>query len=115
MRANIDDFRRRGATVEYHVVDVLDECALAHLIADVESRHAAINGVVHGAGVIEDKLLADKTSESWSRVVETKVLGLLLLQRHLKPRIAALPRRCSARSRVASATAASPTTPPPTS
>jgi len=85
MRANIDDFRRRGATVEYHVVDVLDECALAHLIADVESRHAAINGVVHGAGVIEDKLLADKTSESWSRVVETKVLGLLLLQRHLKP------------------------------
>jgi hypothetical protein len=41
--------------------------------------------VVHGAGVIEDKLLADKTSESWSRVVETKVLGLLLLQRHLKP------------------------------
>ena len=37
MRANIDDFRRRGATVEYHVVDVLDECALAHLIADVES------------------------------------------------------------------------------
>ena len=64
---------------------MLDECALAHLIADVESRYAAINGVVHGAGVIEDKLLADKTSESWSRVVETKVLGLLLLQRHLKP------------------------------
>ena len=85
MRANIDDLRGRGATVEYHVVDVLDECALAHLIADVESRYAAINGVVHGAGVIEDKLLADKTSESWSRVVETKVLGLLLLQRHLKP------------------------------
>jgi acyl transferase domain-containing protein/NAD(P)H-dependent flavin oxidoreductase YrpB (nitropropane dioxygenase family)/NADP-dependent 3-hydroxy acid dehydrogenase YdfG len=85
MRANIDDFRRRGATVEYHVVDVLDECALVHLIADIESRHAPINGVVHGAGVIEDKLLADKTSESWSRVVETKVLGLLLLQRHLRP------------------------------
>jgi hypothetical protein len=30
MRANIDDFRGRSATVEYHVVDVLDECALAH-------------------------------------------------------------------------------------
>jgi len=85
MRANIGDFRERGATVEYHDVDVLDECALAHLIADVESRHAPINGIVHGAGVIEDKLLADKTGESWSRVVETKVLGLLLLQRHLKP------------------------------
>jgi len=85
MRANIDDFRRRGATVEYHVVDVLNECAVANLIADVEKRHAPVNGVVHGAGVIEDKLLVDKTSESWSRVVETKVLGLLLLQRRLKP------------------------------
>ena len=86
MRANLDDFRRRGATVEYHAVDVLDECALAHLVDDVEARHGAIDGVVHGAGVIEDKLLVDKTSESWSRVVETKVLGLLLLQRHLRPR-----------------------------
>jgi hypothetical protein len=25
---------------EYHVVDVLNECALANLIADVEKRHA---------------------------------------------------------------------------
>ena len=85
MRANIDDFRKRGAAVEYHVVDVLDASAVAHLVADVEARHGAISGVVHGAGVIEDKLLADKSSESWSRVVETKVLGLLVLQRHLKP------------------------------
>ena len=85
MRANLDDFRARGATVEYHVVDVLNECAVANLVTDVEKRHAPINGVVHGAGVIEDKLLADKTSESWSRVVETKVLGLLLLQRQLRP------------------------------
>jgi acyl transferase domain-containing protein/NAD(P)H-dependent flavin oxidoreductase YrpB (nitropropane dioxygenase family)/NADP-dependent 3-hydroxy acid dehydrogenase YdfG len=85
MRANIDDLRKRGATVEYHVVDVLDDGAVAHVIADVEARHGAINGVVHGAGVIEDKLLADKSSESWSRVVETKVLGLLVLLRHLKP------------------------------
>jgi hypothetical protein len=42
--------------------------------------------VVHGAGIIEDKLLADKSSESWSRVVETKVLGLLLLQKYLRPK-----------------------------
>ncbi len=85
MRSNIADFRGRGAKVEYHAVDVVDEAHLAALVLDVETRHGAIGGVVHGAGVIEDKLLADKTSESWSRVVETKVLGLLLLQRYLKP------------------------------
>jgi hypothetical protein len=41
---------------------------------------------VHGAGVIEDKLLADKRSDSWSRVVETKVTrACWLLQKHVDP------------------------------
>jgi NAD(P)-dependent dehydrogenase (short-subunit alcohol dehydrogenase family) len=84
IRSNIEDFRRRGAGVEYHVVDVTSEAAMSGLIADVEARYGPISGAVHGAGVIEDKLLADKSADSWSRVVETKVLGLLLLQRHLR-------------------------------
>lgn len=85
MRSNIADFRQRGATVEYHAVDVTDEAQMGQLIRATELRVGAIGGLVHGAGVIEDKLLADKTSDSWSRVVETKVLGLLALQRHLRP------------------------------
>jgi acyl transferase domain-containing protein/NAD(P)H-dependent flavin oxidoreductase YrpB (nitropropane dioxygenase family)/NADP-dependent 3-hydroxy acid dehydrogenase YdfG len=85
MRSNIADFEARGARVEYHAVDVTSQAQMGRLIGDIEARLGAIGGVVHGAGVIEDKLLADKTSDSWSRVVETKVLGLLLLQRHLKP------------------------------
>ncbi len=85
MRANIADFRTAGAAVEYHAIDVTDEAAMQALLADLYNRHGRIDGVVHGAGVIEDKLLADKASDSWSRVVETKVLGLLLLQKHLRP------------------------------
>lgn len=85
MRANIADLRGGGATVEYHNVDVTDETALRKLISDVERRYGRIDGVVHGAGVIEDKLLAQKTSDSWSRVVDTKVMGLLLLQKLLNP------------------------------
>ncbi len=81
MRANIADFRSQGAQVEYHAVDVTDEAAMQALVDGVVQRHGAIVGVVHGAGVIEDKLLADKTGASWSRVVETKVMGLLSLQR----------------------------------
>jgi acyl transferase domain-containing protein/NAD(P)H-dependent flavin oxidoreductase YrpB (nitropropane dioxygenase family) len=83
MRANIADYRSRGAAVEYHAVDVTDEAAMRALFDVIQQRHGRVDGVVHGAGVIEDKLLADKQSDSWSRVVETKVLGLLLLQRHL--------------------------------
>jgi NAD(P)-dependent dehydrogenase (short-subunit alcohol dehydrogenase family) len=83
MHANIADFTAGGATVEYIAVDVTDEDGIRALVEDVTRRYGAINGLVHGAGIIEDKLLADKSSESWSRVVETKIIGLLLLQKHL--------------------------------
>lgn len=85
MRANVADFEAAGAAVEYHVVDVTAEDALRTLLGDVTARLGRIDGVVHGAGVIEDKRLADKASDSWSRVVETKIIGALLLQKHVDP------------------------------
>ena len=86
MRANIADFEASGARVEYVAVDVTDEQGIRALVQDITQRHGPISGVVHGAGIIEDKLLADKASDSWSRVVETKVIGLLLLQKYLDPK-----------------------------
>ncbi|MFY9514304.1 MAG: SDR family NAD(P)-dependent oxidoreductase, partial [Rubrivivax sp.] len=83
MRANVADFRAAGAAVEYHAVDVTDEASIAALLADLQRRHGRVDGVVHGAGVIEDKRLADKRSDSWSRVVDTKIIGLLLLAKLL--------------------------------
>ncbi len=83
MRANVADLRAAGATVEYHPLATLD--MLPALVNDVVARHGRIDGIVHGAGVIEDKLLADKSSESWSRVVETKVLGMLALAQAVDP------------------------------
>ncbi|MFO1270172.1 MAG: SDR family NAD(P)-dependent oxidoreductase [Rubrivivax sp.] len=85
MRANIADFRAAGAAVEYHAIDVTDEAAMQGLVEGLYARHGHIDGVLHGAGVIEDKRLADKASDSWSRVVDTKVIGLLLLHKHLRP------------------------------
>ncbi|MEM7155184.1 MAG: SDR family NAD(P)-dependent oxidoreductase [Myxococcota bacterium] len=81
LRDNLRDFEQRGAVVEYHAVDVTDERSLRALVADIQQRHGAISGVLHGAGVIEDKRIVDKTDESWSRVVETKIMGLLLLHK----------------------------------
>jgi len=85
MRSNIQDFKQNGAKVEYFAVDVTDETAMKGLLATIYDKFGKIDGVVHGAGIIEDKLLKDKTSESWSRVVETKVLGLFNLQKYLQP------------------------------
>ncbi len=85
MRANVEDLRAGGAEVEYYAIDVTDEDGVRALVEGVSKRHGRIDGIVHGAGVIEDKLLADKRSDSWSRVVDTKVIGLLLLQKLVDP------------------------------
>lgn len=85
MHGNKADFEQRGAKVEYHPVDVGSDDGMKALLADLYTRHGAVHGVLHGAGVIEDKLLVDKASDSWDRVVGTKVMGLLLLQKYLKP------------------------------
>jgi acyl transferase domain-containing protein/NAD(P)H-dependent flavin oxidoreductase YrpB (nitropropane dioxygenase family)/NAD(P)-dependent dehydrogenase (short-subunit alcohol dehydrogenase family)/acyl carrier protein len=84
MRSNIEDFSKRGATVNYLPVDVNDEESMRRMIETIYEQYGRIDGVVHGAGIIEDKLLADKDQVSWSRVVETKVIGLLLLQKYLR-------------------------------
>jgi NAD(P)-dependent dehydrogenase (short-subunit alcohol dehydrogenase family) len=41
--------------------------------------------VIHGAGIIEDKLIRDKTPESFDRVVHTKADSAFLLSRKLRP------------------------------
>ncbi|MBX9787410.1 MAG: SDR family NAD(P)-dependent oxidoreductase [Pirellulales bacterium] len=84
IRDNLASMRAAGATVEYHSVDVRDEQAVARLLEDVYARHGRIDGVLHGAGVIEDKLLRDKTPESFDRVYRTKVDSAYSLCRHLR-------------------------------
>ncbi|HKA91086.1 MAG TPA: SDR family NAD(P)-dependent oxidoreductase, partial [Haliangiales bacterium] len=58
--------------------------AFGALIDDLYARHGRIDGVLHGAGVIEDKLLRDKTRDSFDRVFDTKVAGALVLAEKLR-------------------------------
>lgn len=83
IRNNLQRMRAAGATVEYHAVDVQDEAALEQLVADVTARYDGIDGVIHGAGVIDDKLLRDKTPESFDSVFGTKVRSAAALGRLL--------------------------------
>jgi acyl transferase domain-containing protein/NAD(P)H-dependent flavin oxidoreductase YrpB (nitropropane dioxygenase family)/NADP-dependent 3-hydroxy acid dehydrogenase YdfG/acyl carrier protein len=80
---NIEDFKNSGAEVEYYSVDVTDEKAMQEMFESLYKKYGKIDGIVHGAGIIEDKFLADIESDSWSRVVNTKVIGMLLLQKYV--------------------------------
>jgi acyl transferase domain-containing protein/NAD(P)H-dependent flavin oxidoreductase YrpB (nitropropane dioxygenase family)/NAD(P)-dependent dehydrogenase (short-subunit alcohol dehydrogenase family) len=85
IRANLAAMERAGATVDYRSVDVSDESAFAGLIDDVYASYGRLDGVVHGAGVIEDRLVGDKTVDSFVRVLEPKVVGAHVLARRLRP------------------------------
>ena len=61
-----------------------DGAAFGALIDALYARHGRLDGVIHGAGVIEDKLARDKTPESFARVFETKVNGALAIAKHVR-------------------------------
>jgi NADP-dependent 3-hydroxy acid dehydrogenase YdfG len=79
IRRTLDDLRRAGATADYEPVDVADAAAVAEVLARVRDRHGPITAVVHGAGVIADKSIAEKTDAQIERVLRTKLGGLLAL------------------------------------
>jgi NAD(P)-dependent dehydrogenase (short-subunit alcohol dehydrogenase family) len=85
IRTNLDAFRNTGAEVEYHALDVRDAEAFGGLIDDIYARWGRIDGVLHGAGVIDDKLIRDKTPASFDTVYRTKVVPAEVLARKLRP------------------------------
>jgi len=84
IRANLRALEAAGATVEYHAVDVRDAERFGRLIDEIYQRFGRLDGVIHGAGIVEDKLLDEKTPESFADVFRTKVDGALLLARKLR-------------------------------
>jgi malonyl CoA-acyl carrier protein transacylase len=84
IRRNLADLRARAAEVVYLEVDVLEKDAVADACAALRDRFGHIDAVIHGAGIIEDRLLVDKDPGSFDRVFDTKVTGLLHLHQALR-------------------------------
>jgi NAD(P)-dependent dehydrogenase (short-subunit alcohol dehydrogenase family)/acyl carrier protein len=85
VRENLDILRRAGAHVEYARADVRDPAALAAVLDGWRGRFGDPVGLIHGAGLIKDKLIREKTPESFDRVLGTKVDGALNLIRLVRP------------------------------
>jgi acyl transferase domain-containing protein/NAD(P)H-dependent flavin oxidoreductase YrpB (nitropropane dioxygenase family)/short-subunit dehydrogenase len=83
MRATFARLDAVGAAWEYMSADVCDPVDVARAVADIRTRHGRLDAVLHGAGVIEDRLLADKTWASFERVFETKAVSAAVLAREL--------------------------------
>ena len=65
-------FSDAGATAEYISLDVSNQQSVANTLVKV----TGITGLIHGAGVLADKHIQDKTLDELNRVYGTKVGGL---------------------------------------
>ncbi len=74
--ATLESLRGLGVTAEYHSVDVRDISAVCRLIEDLQRRHGPLRGLIHGAGVLADHRIEDKTRDQFDNVFTTKVTGL---------------------------------------
>ncbi|MEV4146704.1 SDR family NAD(P)-dependent oxidoreductase [Amycolatopsis sp. NPDC049691] len=75
VRATLSRLEDLGSRVRYQSVDMLDAEAVHRAVKEIHAEYGRLDGIVYAAGVIEDKLVADKTSESFARVYGTKVDG----------------------------------------
>ncbi|ATQ76795.1 hypothetical protein CR152_21450 [Massilia violaceinigra] len=73
--ARLDTLRSLGAQVMYVAADVSNAGQVGQLIADTKARFGALNGIIHGAGVLRDSLLRKKTREEMDAVFAPKVYG----------------------------------------
>jgi acyl transferase domain-containing protein/NAD(P)H-dependent flavin oxidoreductase YrpB (nitropropane dioxygenase family)/NAD(P)-dependent dehydrogenase (short-subunit alcohol dehydrogenase family) len=84
IRQTLDAISEAGGRANYTQLDVRDAHSFGEFIENLYRRYGRIDGVVHGAGVVEDKLVRDKSVESFTRVFETKVRGAVTLSKVLR-------------------------------
>ncbi len=74
--ATLDAIAEAGGTAVYVAADVTDGPGLTKAVAEAGDQVGAVNGIVHGAGLLADKLVQDKSAADFDRVVSVKVDGL---------------------------------------
>jgi NAD(P)-dependent dehydrogenase (short-subunit alcohol dehydrogenase family)/acyl carrier protein len=76
IRRTIERISQAGSEVAYRSTDVRDADAVGQTIAPLTKKYGPITGLVHGAGVLADRNIEDKSDEDFARVYDTKVSGL---------------------------------------
>ncbi|MFF4119222.1 SDR family NAD(P)-dependent oxidoreductase [Streptomyces sp. NPDC001714] len=77
--ATLGELAALGSEARYRAVDFRDRDAALQAVKEIYADHGRLDGVVFAAGVIEDRLIAEKTMESFQRVYGTKTTGAATL------------------------------------
>ena len=79
IRQTLRALEEAGSEARYASCDVRDADALGTICDNTRDDWGRIDGVVHGAGVLADSLIADKTADDFDFVFNTKIEGLQAL------------------------------------
>ena len=79
IRAQLNRFEAAGSRAAYYQADIRDPQAVKAALDRINKELGPVRGLVHGAGVLADKLILDKTAEQFDSVFDTKVGGLRAL------------------------------------
>ncbi|NWH09672.1 MAG: SDR family NAD(P)-dependent oxidoreductase [Alphaproteobacteria bacterium] len=79
IRETLASLRQDGIEALYLAADVTDAATLSAALLPARAELGPIRGVIHGAGVLADKRIADMTEGQFARVFTTKVQGLKVL------------------------------------
>ncbi len=71
--------KANGSSVKYLCADIRDPQDMDRVFAWARREFNLISAIIHGAGVLEDKLIQDKHLDQFTRVFDTKVQGLEIL------------------------------------
>jgi acyl transferase domain-containing protein/NAD(P)-dependent dehydrogenase (short-subunit alcohol dehydrogenase family) len=85
IRSTLRAIQDAGSLVQYRQADVRDPAVFGGVLDEAYATHGRIDGVIHGAGIIEDRLVSEKTAESFDRVFDTKADSAFILSRKLRP------------------------------
>ena len=79
IQQTISSIENAGGQARYLSVDVTDSNALQKEVASAVNDLGQINGIIHGAGNLSDKLVEQKTTQDFEIVYAPKVKGLINL------------------------------------
>jgi acyl transferase domain-containing protein/acyl-CoA synthetase (AMP-forming)/AMP-acid ligase II/acyl carrier protein len=74
-----DQLHTSTSKVEYRTVDITNKTVVEELINEIIRDFGQLNGILHGAGVIQDSFLIKKSKAEIHQVLAPKVSGLINL------------------------------------
>ena len=79
IKKQLDLMITNGVDIQISRYDLSIDSQAQQLIQDIQQSDFPLAGIIHAGGMLDDKPLADMNLESWSRVINAKVIGAYYL------------------------------------